>query len=51
MRMNSQSGLVSVKERNNARIRDKDRFKQKWAENFENLLNYNKVAGKNRENK
>ena len=46
MRGSSQSGLVPVKGRNGATINDKERVKERWAEHFENLLNRDRVAGK-----
>ena len=42
----SQSGLVSVKNRNGATISDKEKVKERWTEHFENVLNRDTVAGK-----
>ena len=38
--------FVTVKDRNGATISDKERVKERWAEHFENLLNRDRVAGK-----
>ena len=46
LRGNSHSGLVPVKDRNGVTISDKERFKEKWMKNFENVLNRDTVAGK-----
>ena len=46
LRGSSQSGLVPVKDRNGATINDKERVKERWAEHFENVLNRDRVAGK-----
>ena len=48
LRGNSQSGLVPVKGRSGATIRDDGRVKDRWAEHFENVLNRDTVAGKDR---
>ena len=42
----NQSGLVPVKDRNEATISDKEKVKERWVEHFENVLNRNTVAGK-----
>ena len=46
LRESSQSGLVPVKDNNGATISDKERVKERWAEHFENVLNRDRVAGK-----
>ena len=46
LRGSSQSRLGPVKDRNGATISDKERTKERWAEHFENLLNRDRVAGK-----
>jgi hypothetical protein len=46
LRGSSQSGIGPVKDRNGATIRDKERTKERWAEHFENLLDRDRVAGK-----
>ena len=46
LRGSSQSGLVPVKGRNRAIISDKERVKERWAEYFENVVNRERVAGK-----
>ena len=46
LRGSSQSGLAPVKDRNGATISDKERVKERWAEHFENVLNRDRVAGK-----
>ena len=45
LRGSSQSGLVPVKDRNEATISDKERVKERWAEHFENVLNRDTVSG------
>ena len=42
----SQSGLVSVADRNGATIIDKEKVKERWVEHFENVLNRDTFAGK-----
>ena len=42
----SQSGLVQVKDRNGATISDKEKVKERWVENLENMQNRDTVAGK-----
>ena len=42
----SQSRLVPVKDRNGAKISDKERFKERQAEHFDNMLIRDTVAGK-----
>jgi hypothetical protein len=39
LRWSSQSKLGRVKDRNGATISNKEKIKERWAENFENLLN------------
>ena len=51
LRGSSQSGLTPVKDWNGAIISDKEKVKEKWTEHFENLLNQDKVAGKDIEEK
>ena len=46
LKENSQSGLVPIKSRNGATISDKERVKERGAEHFENVLNRDRVAGK-----
>ena len=46
MRGSSQSRLVPVKDRIRATISDKERVKEIWAEHFENVLNRDRVTGK-----
>ena len=46
LRGSSQSGLVPVKDRNGDTISHKERVKERWAVNFENILNRDRVAGK-----
>ena len=46
MRGRCQSGLVLVKDRNEAKSSDKERFKDRWVEHFETLQNQDRVAGK-----
>ena len=41
-----QSGLVQVKDRNGATISDKEKVKERWVEHFENVLNWDRVTGK-----
>jgi len=41
-----QSGLVLVKDRNEAKSSDKERFKDRWVEHIETVQNQDKVAGK-----
>ena len=50
MRENSQSGLVSVKDKNRDTIRDNKRVKEEWVEHFQNVLNLNRVTGEYIEN-
>ena len=45
-RGSSQSGLVPVKDRNGARVCDKERVKERWVEHFENVQNPETVARK-----
>jgi len=40
-------GSVPTKDWNGATIRDKERFKKRWAEHYENVLNRDTVAGNN----
>ena len=40
------SGLVLVKDRNAAKSSDKERVKDRWVEFFENVLNQERVSGK-----
>ena len=42
----SQYGLLPVKDRNGATISDKEKVKERWVEHFENVLNRDRVAGK-----
>ena len=42
----SQSELVPVEDRNGATISDKEKVKERWVENFENVLDRDTVAGK-----
>ena len=46
LRGGCQSGLVPVQDRNEATIRAKERVKERWAENYKNVLNQDTVAGK-----
>ena len=46
MRRSSQSGLVSVEDRNGSTISDKERVKETWVEKFGNRLNRDRVAWK-----
>ena len=46
LRGSSQPRLVPVRDRNGATINDTERFKERWAERFENVLNRDTVAGK-----
>ena len=39
LRGSSQSGLVSVKDRNRGTINDKERVKERWVEHLENVIN------------
>ena len=45
LRGSSQNRLVPVKNRNGAAINDKERARERWAEDFENILNQNRVIG------
>ena len=49
LRESSQSRLVPVKDRNKATISYKERVKEGWREDFENVLNWKRVAGNNME--
>jgi hypothetical protein len=49
LRGSSQSGLVPVKDRNEATISDNERVKERWTEHFESVLNCDRVTGKNME--
>ena len=44
--MGSQSGLVPVKDRNGVTVSDEERVKERWAGHFENVLNRERVTGK-----
>ena len=46
MKGSSQSGLVPVKDKNGSTISDKEKVKERWVEHFENVLNWDTVAGK-----
>ena len=46
LRGSNQSRPVPVKDRNEATISDEERGKERWAEHFENMLNQDRVAGK-----
>ena len=46
MKGSSRSGLVPLKDRNGAKISDKEKVKERWAEHFENVLNRGTVTGK-----
>ena len=46
LRGSNQSGLVPVKDRNGATISDKERVKERSVDRFENVLNRDRVAGK-----
>jgi hypothetical protein len=46
LRGSSQSGIVPVKDRNEATISDNERVKERWAEHFENVLNHDGVTEK-----
>ena len=50
LRGNSQSGLVPVKDRNGAKISDKERVNDRQAERFEKVLNSASVTGNYIEN-
>ena len=50
LRENSQSGLVSVKDKNRDTIRDNKRVKEEWVEHFQNVLNHSRVTGEYIEN-
>ena len=49
LRGSSQSGLVPVKDRNGTTTSDKERVKKRWAEHFENVVNPDRVPGKEKE--
>ena len=51
MRGGSQSGLVPVKDRKETTVNNKERLKARWVEQFENVLNCNRVARKDIEEK
>ena len=44
LKESSQWGLVPANNRNGTTINDKERIKERWAVNFENLLNRNRVT-------
>ena len=46
LRGNGQSVLVPVKGRNGATIIEKERVKERWPEHFDNVLNRDRVTGK-----
>ena len=46
MRGSSPSELFPVKNRKEATISDKERVKKRWVEHFENVLNRERIAGK-----
>ena len=46
LRGSSRSRPVPVKDRNEATISNKERVKEIWREHFENMLNQDRVAGK-----
>ena len=41
--------LSQLKDRNGAAITDKERVKERWAEHFENVVNWDRVSGKDTE--
>ena len=49
LRGSSQSGIALVKDRNRATISDKERGRKRRVEHFENVLNQDRVAGKDTE--
>jgi hypothetical protein len=49
LRGSSQSGLFPVRDRNRTAISDTERPKERWADHFENVLNQDRVTGKETE--